>query len=318
MENTNILISHEVEIRRKPIATAYYKKNIETVDEGSWKIGASIRNSSYLKGLTFDEEVKLLPNIIQVKPNSEHWESAVRAYWNNISVKVPEVGLKLEIGMKYQTKEDANRKENGNPINVNDYILYRYCLEYSHVANTIDDIGASPKIRFFIYDKNEEKKAKVSQLKVRNEAMKKYLEILANRDLVDDILNIYKFDTSKMEEDDKDIILETQVNDRPESFLTIIKDDILEYKSFINKCIQRGKLAQIPNTEVVLFGTEPIGQNITEAAIYLKTKNTANAKVYDTLKAQMGLLTPKEVNNEEKTNKLKVNFDEPFNPLAHL
>ncbi len=324
MEITNILMSHEVEIRRKPIATAYFKKNVESIDEGSWKIGASIRHNSYLKGLTFEEEAKLLPGIIQVKPESEHWEAAVKNYWNNISVKVPEAGLKLEVGLKYKNKDDANRKENGIPINVNDYILYRYCLEYSHVANTIDLVGASPNIRFYIYDKNEEKKAKVSQLKVRNEAMKKYLDILGDRGLVDDILSIYKFDTSKMEEDDKDIILETQVNDRPESFLAIIKDEILKYKSFVNKCLQRGKLSQIPNTEVILFGTDPIGQNITEAAVFLKSSHPANIKVYDTLVAQLGLLTSKEVTKEikeevkdevKKDEKKKVDLNIPFDPL---
>lgn len=292
---TTILRSHQVEIKRKSINSAYYKKNVESIDEGTWKIGASIRNNTVNRGLSLDEEEKYLPQIIGIKPSSEHWEKATRDYWNNISVKVPEAGLKLEIGFKYKSKEDADRNQNGTPININDYVLYKYCLEYAHVANHIDLIGASPKIRFYIFDQEEEKKAKTSQFKVRSEAMKLYLETLADRSLVDDILNIYKFDTTKMDEDEKSMILETKVKDTPESFLLILKDDMLKYKSFVNKCLHSGKLTQVPNTETIVFGSDVIGNTIAEAAIYLKSKSATNLKVYETLMAQMNLLTPKEV-----------------------
>ncbi len=66
--------SNKVFIKRKPITTSFYKKNIESMEEGNHKIGASIRNNDVCRGLGFDEEEVYLPQLLGVQVKNDNWQ----------------------------------------------------------------------------------------------------------------------------------------------------------------------------------------------------------------------------------------------------
>ena len=306
--------SNKVFIKRKPITTAFYRKNEESMGEGNWKIGASIKNNDVCRGLTFDEEEKYLPSLIGVQSKNDNWQKATTNYWNNISKTVPKDGIELEIGFNYKDEEDGTKEADnaskgesckeedkwkyGFPINIIDYILYRYCLVYSHVSNDVANVSKSHNIRFYLHSKKEETKTNHDTLTLKNKAYGKYLEVLSNREKVENLLrlltdkngsSLYQIGQSN---DEQDILLQNAMLEKPTLFITYYDDKVLEMKSFISKCISEQRLKRVPNTETIMYGDNTIiGHTIEEAVVYLQ--NDKNSQVLNTLKIQTGMVKAK-------------------------
>lgn len=309
--------SNKVFIKRKPITTSFYKKNIESMEEGNWKIGASIKNNDVCRGLKFNEEEVYLPQLIGVQPKNDNWQKATTDYWNNISKQVPKVGIEIEVGFNWKDEENAKKgklaKEEdkwnfGFPINIVDYILYRYCLVYSHVANDASEMDKSHKIRFYIYSKAEEIKTTHNALNIKNKAYGKYLEVLSNRNKVEDLLRVipnkdgHILYNPTLSADEQDVLLNQIMIDKPAIFIQYCDDKSLEMKSFISNCITAQKLKKVPNTETIMYGeTTIIGNTIEEAVAYLN--NDKNAQVLNTLRIQMGIVKGK---GDEKSKVEKI------------
>lgn len=296
-----------VYIRRIPIPGRLPGQNL---DESKQKIGSGFKGSSVLRGLSFKEEIKYLKEIIGLSPESPNWEMTTKTYWANISKDVPKDGVILEVGLKYTSKEDyeydqkeAPRDFNGTltehkgyPINMADYILWRYCLLYSRVANTPEDIGKSPKIEFYLFNKDKEIADKAKILNSKRKAQQVMWKRLSERDWVDYVLTVLmaqdkgqnKKDVrtlAAMSEEEKDIMLDELVTGNPSGFLAIAEDKNLEIKSFIELCIASGKLERIPNTDTITMDGTALGNSLMEAVSFLN--NPKNNQVYLTLKAQM-------------------------------
>lgn len=306
-------ISKKITIKRKEITTSFYKKNMESMEEGYHKIGASIRNNDVCRGLTFDEEEVLLPNLLGVQPKNDNWQKTTSDYWNNISKQVPKDGLELEIGFNYKVSKERSEEENyklgesckeeekykyGFPINVVDYVLYRYCLVYSDVANSATDKHKSNRIRFYLYSKLEEIKTNHEALTLKNKAYGKYLEVLSNRDKVEDILRLMSDSDGNslwqinLSDGEQDLILQKAMEEKPAMFISYYDDKVLEMKSFISKCITGQFLKRVPNTEVIMYGENTIiGNTIDEAVGYLR--NEKNAQTLNTLRIQTGVVKSK-------------------------
>ena len=294
MKNPNYSFeqSQLVYIRRKPKVNNLLKEG--EVEDPKHKIGSSYKQQAINRGLTFDEEKLYLPSIIGISSTSEKWETATKEYWANISAYVPsDPGLELETGFAFKTKEDMTKGINGIPINIPDYVLYRYCLGYSHVANTIDVIDDSPKIRFYIFDKEKEVQQNHDLFKQRKDAYKKFLEIIGDRNKVDEVLNVMGLVPENMDDRDKDLQLEAYAKDDPLTFITVVNDKNLGLKSFIESCLKSQKLTRIPNTETIQYGEEVIGYTMDETIAYLT--NPRNSAKFTALKAQMQMMTGRSV-----------------------
>jgi hypothetical protein len=304
--------SKEVWIRHKPITGSlpFQSKDAITLN----KIGSSFASggSDVLRGLSNEEEMKYLPDVIGGNPKNEGWEKATKDYWINITKTIPPPdkdgtgGLKLEVGRTYFSQEDEDfdmyctdeSLKRGKPISMSDFILWRYCLKYNRVANSIDDIYKSPKIDFYLYSKEEEIKAKKSNFKIIKDANQLFYSKMADRSWVDWVLRVFVSgdkeatifikDLDSTEEDEKDIELEKYVKKSPERFLTIGTDANLELRSFIELCVATNKLTRLANTDTLLMGDVTLGNSTNEAIAFLK--NPKNSKVYDTLKAQVKLV----------------------------
>lgn len=300
------IVEKIVYIRRKPAS------KLPFLIEGSLgKIGSAFspRSQDVLRGLTPEEEERFLPRLIGTNTKSEHWDKATKEYWAGLSVSIPEGngendGLKLNISFKYDSKEQEEYNKTctyqsglkqGTPVNISDYILYRYCLVYNRVANTFEDINNSPKIEFYLFSKEEEISLKSNVFKTVKEANQLFYRQMSDRQWVDWVLRIfiasdkntkiYSKDLDTISEEEKDIILGKYVQDQPSKFMEIANDKSLEIKAFIELCVASNKLTRIPNTETIVMGETPIGSTIGEAVIFLT--NPKNANTYNTLKAQL-------------------------------
>lgn len=305
--------SKEIWIRHRPntMGLPFQSADSATLN----KIGSSFSKigQDVLRGLTFEEEVKYLPQLIGIQPTSDKWDKESREYWANISKTIPPSekdgsgGLKLEVGRIYSSQEDEDfdsntndeTKKRGKLISVPDYVLWRYCLLYNRVANNIEDINASPKIDFYLYSKEEEVKAKKSIFKIQQQANLLLYSKLAERQWVDWVLRLFVSadknskvfikDLDKLTEDEKDILLkETYVDKYPERFIGIGTDKSLEIKAFIELCVIKGTLTRLPNTDTIQMGDTTIGNSLSEAVGFLT--NPKNAKTMDILKAQVNVM----------------------------
>lgn len=283
----------------------------EFLDESIMKIGSSFKGNSTLRGLNFEEESRFLPQIIGVSPKSDNWEKATFDYWANISKPVPpgekdgSGGLKLEVGLRYLNEEDylADKKKKvengaiinpiGTPINISDYILWRYCLVYSKIANNKEDINKSANIDFYLYSKDREVKEQKASLEQKRKASQLLYQNLADRNWVEFMLRLlirtdqsplYSIkDLQSVSEDEKDVLLEKYMQDKPSVFSAYAEDKNLEIKSFIEVCIAIGTLTRIANTNSISFDGVTIGNTIDETVTYLN--NPKNSQVIAQLRA---------------------------------
>lgn len=308
-------VRKEVWLRRKTKTTALPGLD---PDEIRMKVGSSFKGSSINRGLTVTEERKLLPDLIDTNPSNPDWSQASTEFWKNISKEVPPLGtdgkggIKLEVGLRYENKEayDADMVKIANsdgvivdcagyPINVSDYVLWRYCLVYNRVANDLAQVNASPNIDFYLYTKDKETQDKKAILNQKRQASHIYSTNIGDRTWVDYMLHVLvaSDNTSRillkdvilLSADEKDILLDEYMGKNPAKFIALGNDKTLELRSFIELAISTGKLSRIPNTNTVIHEGVTIGNSIEESVNFLN--NPKNKYVYDQLKAQI-LISP--------------------------
>jgi len=234
------------------------------------KIGSAFAGNGsrdVLRGLTREEEKKYLPPLLGIPATSEDWERATKDYWASISVSVPPEGRKLEVGMIGK-----------EPINVEDYILYRYCLVYGRVANTKDDVKKSPqKIKFFLYSKEDEIKKDYNSLQEKRKAFAVAMELSADRKIVRHILWAEKealgiVNPDSLQDKEQDIKFFDLVERNPKCLVKYKNDSLLKFKAFIMKALSLGFLTKVPNTETIMYTLDgsaiTLGDTFIEAAAY--------------------------------------------------
>lgn len=305
-------------VKRNPSFKARLGEGVEA-DEVIYRrnrIGGGLRGKDVLRGLSFEEEIKLLPSIAGISPKSDKWERTIKDYWSNISVDVPffaeddKKGLDLEVGFRYNSAEDAEkgneeerieiakyaaerhvgkeywmrfdkRLELGTPLNLEDFVLYRYCLVYSHVANRPEDKDLSPKIRFYMISSEEVKAEVKTQHEVSMRSMAEYLKLIPNRSGVQDVIDILKpelisaaqrrgKDLAIDDDIQKDIALHEFQMENPVRFIAVVTDKRLKDRAFIERAITYGMLRRLPHTDTIMYGDNTkIGDNVLEAIDFL-------------------------------------------------
>lgn len=318
-------VSRKVKIYRKPSVSGFDKVNrvqIALSYDTKSKIGASISATNAM--LKNGDELKMLmPSMLGLSANSPTWDDKVNLYWNSLAKQVPETtGLELEVGFRYtlddnsrevylkkltSCKDDSalaeygeKQKEEdkwkfGTPINVEQYLLWRYCLVYGDVANDVADIDKSPKIRFYIFDDTLRKKAEEERFKLETQANMKFYEILVDKDKINNILSVFGHNVLGFKNEvHKQSTLKKIVEAQPLKFLAVESDKQLQMKSFIERCIINNLLKRYANTTAVVDvdSLDTIGTTLDAAIVYL---NDAKHKdVLSRLQTQL-MLKDKEV-----------------------
>lgn len=250
------------------------------------------------------------------------WEASVKNYWHGLSVDIPMGGRLLDIGWNIDihdpSKKDAiaELKEsnksiktdkdllnhlfaiNGTtkqpnvseeylfryatPANIEDYLLWRYCLVYRRVLNPDADpeiLDRNPDIDFFLYDPAITKRKSETILKESNAAMAAYLDLLTKADVKEDVLYVFGENPIGWDTFDKDSKLDMLQKTQPKRFVEITNDKNLTSKSRIERFINAGILNRLAGTGIVIDATDPsviLGNNINEVVAYFN--NEANSK----------------------------------------
>lgn len=162
------------------------------------------------------------------------------------------------------------------------WLLYRYCVGvngkgYKRVSNSMTTIEMSPDIDFYIYDESVAKDARRKVHEVNRKALTKYIEVIAKRDIVDQLLLVFKDTTTYTDDLDKDIALDTIVKTRPQEFLTYVNDKNLMTKAQIESYINAGILRRLAGTSIIVDNDQPdviVGNNLAEAVTFFSPDNT--------------------------------------------
>lgn len=307
---TTHISKFNISIRRAP----YFMLRGDDAALHNIKIGSSIKGKSVLRGLDYEEEKLYLPDIIGVSPQSVDWTRAVQNYWNDISVPVPadgETSSKLQgriIEFTIEFKEKSKKEEFEKLLNfekkaeviakhgkvidgIDDYVLFRYCLVYGRVANSYEDVGKSPKIRFYLYSPRTETMLEHKRFNARTKARKAFIDMLEDEKMINAMLLIFNQDLTLYPTlEDKHLALEVFIEEQPENFLRECTDTNLTLKAFIKRAVEKQVLYNPPNTQSYYYGENKeicLGNTLEDTILYLKSTDDTRKEIVSAIKARV-------------------------------
>lgn len=323
--------SIKVDLVFKHNPSIFAKRNADVIGNISLPLGSTM--SAVTRMTTGNEKMLkfLMPSVINVLPTDQSWYDKVANYWHSFTLSVPVGGVSLEIGFDYDindrdradyirelvskdktitndktlrdyllshTKEipELDRYLYARPINVKDYLTYVYCLGHKHVSNTVDTVDKSSDIRFTLIDQRTIIEQRRSNHDVSINAMKKYLEILANRETVRDMLYVLGHDASQFIDIDADATLKNMVDTQPKKFLDTANDKTLTTRARIERYIIRGVLKRLNNSEIIVDANDPsvvVGSTIDEAIVFFNAESADKNNKVTEFKARYAALNKK-------------------------
>ncbi len=318
-------VERKVTLLVKPNNSTFFRANAVAIGPRTENLGSNATASRNIAANSVELRY-YLRNILGINPESvsSNWDGAVRTYLDSISINVPMSGKEFNIGLIFDiddterqpfiealikqtahdgkpiittseelaklvlsTKREDEYYKYATPIDPVAYISWRYCLVHVEVANTIEFINKSTKIRFYLYTDVEDKKIKEQQYDLDIKVMNKQLEVLNDITTVKDILfalhglNEIIVDVTPETLADK-VLLGTELkriaNKHPHEFLAIANDSKVKMKAKIERLIKAGLLRRLTDTTIVVDASNTsivIGRTLDEAVIYFE--NEANA-----------------------------------------
>lgn len=319
----SVTIKRKITIQWKLSPTPFAKANIKALGETTRKIGSSISGVSKMLSNALEQEA-IMRTVIGADPKSpsSNWDKLLRNYWNSLTVDIPNSGKSLETGWIFDytasdkkdtikdlivsftsIKDDTSLAKHvmakvseedkykyGQPINPEDYMLWRYCLVYKDVANSHEDVNKSGHIRFYLFSQEEIESTRKTKFGTKKKAMETFIKLIADSDKVDNIIYI-GISSGKMaapdgkgftnlDEIEKHMMLESYSNHNPNEFISLAEDANLETKAIVERYVFSGLFKRLPNSSVIVDAVEPsivIGNNINEAVTFMH--NPTNSKI---------------------------------------
>jgi hypothetical protein len=282
--------------------------------ERIYRIGASLdrRTGGNLKGISGDLEKKFMPEIVGVNTVDAGFRKAVEIYWSSISKIIPhdepmlkehEKGERVKVSFKVLGKARKERFDSittvekkiemlntllTTPIkdapdkalavleyeDISNFLLLNYCLKYSKVANSIEDIDKSPKIDFYIFEKSVAVSNQLSIIDLRYQAQLAYQSLSSEPKKVEAVLLMFKQNPANYEtEIDKLLRIDELYNLAPienmKNFISFVKDKDWETKLILNNALTNNNLRTPTNTTAIYYGDVLIGMDINDATLFL-------------------------------------------------
>jgi len=242
--------------------------------ESKRRIGSTFtKTGDIYTGLTFPEQKKLMPYILGVDTNDVGFGKEVKAYFRNMTIEVPLEGVQLEAGTD----------ESGEPLNVMDYVKYKFAFGHPHVAGDEQQITTNRSYKYYIYDEALELEEDFNALEYRKKAYKEFIKLVDNTKKVDMVIRMYLENPKDMDEKRKELFLEQMLEENAYTFFNIVTDKNLEMRAFIEECLSLEVLRRVGNS--ILLGDEKLGDSMEEAVLFLKDKK--NSSTITTLKARL-------------------------------
>ena len=181
---------------------------------------------------------------------------------------------------------ESKKYQYGDPINLEQYILYRHCLNYPDVAKDEAFINSNANLRFYIKDKNKEEVRKNKLIKEQQAALRHLVELQASPAKTNAVYVEYCIYSGVSLSDglSKTSLIQSKelmdfATTNPRKFNEFVNDKNLLDKAFIETLITRGELVRSDfNQQISTPDGEFIGANINEAISYFKNPNNAGLK----------------------------------------
>lgn len=181
---------------------------------------------------------------------------------------------------------ESKKYQYGDPLNLEQYILYRHCLNYPDVAKDEAFINSNANLRFYIKDKNKEEVRKNKLIKEQQAALRHLVELQASPVKTNAVYVEYCIYSGISLSDglSKTALIQSEelmdfATTNPRKFNEFVKDKNLLDKAFIETLITRGELVRSDfNQQISTPDGEFIGANINEAISYFKNPNNGGLK----------------------------------------
>ncbi len=229
--------------------------------EAKRRIGSVyMKGGDILKGLNIAEQKKWLPEVMGISPSDPTWSRQVKQFYANLTIEVPTEGVTLNIDVD----------EEGNPLNVMDFVKYRFCLNHPHVSGD----QAGNKGRYYISDPQKEEAQAVSGTRLRKDAYKQLILLSEDEKKSVQVLKAFGQKTVGLTKAQMELELEDLLEDDAAEFIRVTTDKNLETVSFIWDCIEKGVLRKSGNT--MLFGDEVLGDDMEQCIRFLNNKKNSS------------------------------------------
>lgn len=181
---------------------------------------------------------------------------------------------------------ESKKYQYGDPLNLEQYILYRHCLNYPDVAKDEAFINSNANLRFYIKDKNKEEVRKNKLIKEQQAALRHLVELQASPVKTNAVYVEYCIYNGISLSDglSKTALIQSKelmdfATTNPRKFNEFVNDKNLLDKAFIETLITRGELVRSDfNQQISTPDGEFIGANINEAISYFKNPNNTGLK----------------------------------------
>ncbi len=313
-----VTIERNVIIEWKLNPSFYAIINSKNFSSRPQRIGSAI--NSVNKMLTRDEMMRtLMPIILGIDPtsNKSDWSKELAEYWNSLSIIVPEAGLTLDTSLMFDiedahsirekyvkdyitkhkitsSKEFAEKALKGNTkideelmyryaqiINPEHYVWWVYCQGYRGVANSLDTVGKSENINFFMYTQEDKDVARRQTANIMTKAMTIYGQISDKPSTLRDVLIVMKPESTlsilKLKDEDLIVDLYNLLMTMPDKFTNVASSKTLTQKALLEKYIALKLFKKLEGTGMIVDGidtTKVIGSSHEEAISYFSNESS--------------------------------------------
>tara|TARA_R100000365_G_C2745030_1_gene73781 strand:- start:285 stop:1154 length:870 start_codon:yes stop_codon:yes gene_type:complete len=167
-------------------------------------------------------------------------------FWNDFTISVPGgEGLKLEIGLD----------EDGEPLNIDDYVTWKYAVKCREVAEDKADADDRSNVLFYINDPGYENRIKhskmVTKMKINGYLMELFSNKAESKNKLNQVLRVMgeKPESFKLEED-KHLKLNELIFEKNKAslFMSAYEDDNIELRALIHDLHDKNVIAKSKNT----------------------------------------------------------------------
>lgn len=175
---------------------------------------------------------------------------------------------------------------------ISDFLFLSYCLKYPKVANNLADVNNSPKIEFYIFEKQIAVKAQLSSIDLRKKAMALYETLESDESRINSVLlgfdkNPKDYDTVTDKLIEIDIEYNKNINNMTK-FVKLASDDNWKIKYLINSAILSQHLRKPVNTSAIYYNDTLLGMSLDEASIFLTT-DIKGKEIYEGLVREINI-----------------------------
>jgi hypothetical protein len=255
-------MSKKVYLRRKDL-DGHLPKAVRA--EATMKLSSVFVNRQPLKGFDVSDEKKYMQGILDVNPDHVDWPKHSKQFWAELTIPVGFTGVEFEIG----------KDDDGNPLNVMDFIKYNFALKHPHVALTKEEMDSKFEKRFYIQDLTRDDKVKNNIIKLKKDADKEFIKLSSNIKSMKRVLRLMSnVNPDRMTEEQIENALYEIKNNKPKQFIRVATDKNLELKAEIEEMVSAGVLRKIGNQ--VIFIDEVLGETIDDTVVHLKDKKNSS------------------------------------------